>query len=36
MREIPVRWNHFDGSKVSFFRDSVAYVGEVVALRSRS
>ena len=23
MREIPVRWNHFDGSKVSFFRDSV-------------
>jgi len=36
MREIPVHWNHFDGSKVSFFRDSVRMFGEVVALRSRS
>ena len=36
LREIPVRWNHFDGSKVSFFRDSLRMFGEVVALRSRS
>jgi glycosyltransferase involved in cell wall biosynthesis len=36
MREIPVHWNHFDGSKVSFLRDSVRMFGEVVALRSRS
>src|SRR5436190_12784096 len=35
MREVPVHWNHFDGSKVSFFRDSVRMFGEVVALRSR-
>jgi dolichyl-phosphate beta-glucosyltransferase len=35
MREIPVHWNHFDGSKVSFFRDSIRMFGEVVALRSR-
>ena len=35
MREIPVHWNHYDGSKVSFFRDSVRMFGEVVALRSR-
>ncbi len=35
MREIPVHWNHFDGSKVSFLRDSVRMFGEVVALRSR-
>jgi dolichyl-phosphate beta-glucosyltransferase len=36
MREVPVHWNHFDGSKVSFFRDSLRMFGEVVALRSRS
>jgi dolichyl-phosphate beta-glucosyltransferase len=36
MREIPVHWNHYDGSKVSFLRDSVRMFGEVVALRSRS
>jgi dolichyl-phosphate beta-glucosyltransferase len=36
MREIPVHWNHFEGSKVDFFRDSVRMFGEVVALRSRS
>jgi glycosyltransferase involved in cell wall biosynthesis len=36
MREIPVHWNHFDGSKVSFFRDSLRMFGEVVALRSRN
>jgi dolichyl-phosphate beta-glucosyltransferase len=36
MSEIPVRWNHCEGSKVSFFRDSLRMFGEVVALRSRS
>jgi glycosyltransferase involved in cell wall biosynthesis len=35
MREVPVRWNHYDGSKVSFFQDSVRMFGEVMALRSR-
>jgi hypothetical protein len=35
MREVPVHWNHFDGSKVSFLRDSLRMFGEVVALRSR-
>jgi glycosyltransferase involved in cell wall biosynthesis len=35
MREIPVRWNHYEGSKVDFFHDSLRMVGEVIALRSR-
>ena len=33
MREIPVRWNHYDGSKVNVLRDSVRMVREVAALR---
>jgi glycosyltransferase involved in cell wall biosynthesis len=33
MREIPVRWNHNEGSKVSFARDSVRMLREIVALR---
>jgi dolichyl-phosphate beta-glucosyltransferase len=32
-REIPVRWNHAEGSKVSFFRDSLRMLREVIALR---
>jgi dolichyl-phosphate beta-glucosyltransferase len=32
-REIPVRWNHAEGSKVSFFRDSLGMLREVIALR---
>lgn len=36
MKEIPVRWNHFEGSKVSFFRDSLRMLREVASLRSRS
>ena len=36
MREVPVRWNHFEGSKVSFFRDSLRMFREVIELRSRS
>jgi len=35
MREIPVHWNHFDGSKISFVHDSLRMFGEVIALRSR-
>jgi glycosyltransferase involved in cell wall biosynthesis len=34
MREIPVRWNHFEGSKVNVLRDSVRMVREVIALRT--
>jgi dolichyl-phosphate beta-glucosyltransferase len=35
MREIPVHWNHYEGSKVDFFHDSLRMLGEVIALRSR-
>jgi glycosyltransferase involved in cell wall biosynthesis len=35
MKEIPVRWNHFEGSKVSFFRDSLRMLREVASLRTR-
>lgn len=34
LREIPVRWNHHEGSKVRFLRDSLSMLREVVALRS--
>src|SRR6266404_5199699 len=34
LREIPVRWNHYEGSKVSFFRDSLRMFREVIELRS--
>jgi glycosyltransferase involved in cell wall biosynthesis len=33
MREIPVRWNHYEGSKVSFARDSLRMLREIAALR---
>ena len=33
MREIPVRWNHYEGSKVNVLRDSVRMMREVAALR---
>jgi glycosyltransferase involved in cell wall biosynthesis len=36
IREIPVRWNHAEGSKVSFFKDSLRMLREVIALRSRT
>jgi dolichyl-phosphate beta-glucosyltransferase len=36
IREIPVRWNHAEGSKVSFFRDSLRMLREVMALRARA
>jgi dolichyl-phosphate beta-glucosyltransferase len=35
VREIPVRWNHAEGSKVDFLRDSVRMLREVIALRAR-
>ena len=35
MREIPVRWNHYDGSKVNVARDSIRMIREVAALRRR-
>jgi dolichyl-phosphate beta-glucosyltransferase len=34
--EVPVRWNHVEGSKVSFFRDSLRMLREVMALRASS
>jgi glycosyltransferase involved in cell wall biosynthesis len=36
LREIPVRWNHCEGSKVSFARDSTRMFQEVIALRMNS
>jgi glycosyltransferase involved in cell wall biosynthesis len=33
LREIPVRWNHYDGSKVDFARDSLRMLREIIALR---
>jgi dolichyl-phosphate beta-glucosyltransferase len=35
LREIPVRWNHYEGSKVNVARDSVRMLREVAALRRR-
>ena len=35
LREIPVRWDHNDGSKVSFARDSVRMMREIAELRAR-
>ena len=33
--EVPVRWNHAEGSKVRFFQDSLRMLREVIALRRR-
>jgi dolichyl-phosphate beta-glucosyltransferase len=33
IREIPVRWNHAEGSKVRFIHDSLRMLQEVIALR---
>jgi glycosyltransferase involved in cell wall biosynthesis len=33
LREVPVRWNHSEGSKIEFVRDSLRMLGEVIALR---
>jgi glycosyltransferase involved in cell wall biosynthesis len=34
--EIPVRWNHCEGSKVSVGRDSLRMLGEVLTIRRRA
>ena len=36
MQEIPVRWNHHEGSKVHFVHDSLHMLQEVIAMRLRS
>jgi dolichyl-phosphate beta-glucosyltransferase len=36
IREIPVRWNHAEGSKVQFFKDSLRMLREVIALRKNA
>jgi glycosyltransferase involved in cell wall biosynthesis len=36
MREVPVRWNHFGGSKVHLVRDSWRMLKEIFALRHES
>ena len=33
LREIPVRWNHSEGSKVRFVHDSLGMLREIIALR---
>jgi dolichyl-phosphate beta-glucosyltransferase len=33
LREIPVHWNHAEGSKIQFMRDSLRMLREVIALR---
>lgn len=35
LREIPVRWDHHDGSKVDYRRDSWRMLQEIAALRTR-
>ena len=34
LREVPVRWNHAEGSKVQVIHDSLAMLREVIALRT--
>jgi dolichyl-phosphate beta-glucosyltransferase len=36
IREIPVCWNHAEGSKVQFFKDSLRMLREVIALRAQA
>ncbi|HEU0275397.1 MAG TPA: dolichyl-phosphate beta-glucosyltransferase [Candidatus Udaeobacter sp.] len=36
IREVPVRWNHAEGSKVQFVKDSLRMLREVVALRANT
>lgn len=35
LREIPVRWNHHEGSKIHLLHDSLHMLREVIALRAR-
>ena len=34
LREVPVRWNHAEGSKISFVKDSLRMLREVILLRA--
>src|SRR5438477_12439758 len=36
LREIPVRWNHHEGSKIRFVHDSVRMLREVLSLRANN
>ncbi len=36
LREIPVRWNHAEGSKVHFLHDSLRMLREILALRANA
>ncbi len=36
LREIPVRWNHHEGSKIRFVRDSMQMLKEVMSLRANT
>jgi dolichyl-phosphate beta-glucosyltransferase len=36
LREVPVRWNHHEGSKIRFVHDSMRMLGEVLSLRANS
>jgi glycosyltransferase involved in cell wall biosynthesis len=36
LREIPVRWNHAEGSKIQFVNDSLRMLREVLELRARN
>ena len=36
LREIPVRWNHHEGSKIRFVHDSVRMLREVLSLRAKN
>jgi len=35
LREIPVRWNHYDGSKMRLIQDTAQMLWEISVLRSR-
>jgi dolichyl-phosphate beta-glucosyltransferase len=36
LKEIPVRWNHHEGSKIRFVRDSLRMLREITTLRAQS
>jgi len=36
LREIPVRWDHIDGSKVNLFSDSIKMLNEVALIRQQA
>lgn len=36
LREVPVRWDHYDGSKVNLFSDSFKMLGEVGLIRQQA